>query len=235
MDDVYFIFNGINSLNMGVEISAFPPITKPERKVQTLDIPGRSGTLHIDDGTYSSYTLEIECIVDPFSKNKQKIDKILNWLDGKGDLIISTEPDKVYTAYVIQSIPLTNVIGVFPQFLVTFEVQPLKKSVNFRNEIVKITKKTMINNVGTVDSTPTITIYGSGNVILKINDEEFSIRNVDQYITINSELLEVYKDDINQNNKYNNFDFPKFKIGENTIGFKGNVQKIVIVPNWRWL
>lgn len=235
MKDYYFIFKGQKTTDFGIEISKFPDIIKPERNMQVVSIPGRNNNLYIDENTYNSYSLNFECVINPFAKNKQHIDKIISWLNGFGDLIISTEKDKIYNAVIRNSIPFSDTIGVFPKFPIIFEVQPLKKSVNFRNEIVEITKKTIINNTGTVDSDPTITIFGSGNVTLKVNEEEFSIKDINQYITINSEFLEVYKDKENQNNKYNNFDFPKFKQGQNIVDFIGNVEKIIIEPNWRWL
>lgn len=234
-DEYYFIFKGKKSTDFGVEIVAFPEIIKPERDIESVEIPGKSGIYHIDNGTYKSYLLSISCCINSFAKNKQHVDKIISWLDGFGELIISQEKDKIYTACIKNQIPIRDFIHLFPEFLITFEVQPLKKSVNFRNEIVEITKKTIINNIGTVESLPKITIFGSGDVTLKINDEEFSISNINQYITINSEFLEVYKDEENQNNKYNNFDFPKFKQGKNTIDFIGNVNKIIVGPNWRWI
>lgn len=235
MQDYYFIFNEINSKDMGIEIVEFPEIIKPERNIETVKIAGRNDNLYIDSKTYNSYDISIACTINYFFKNKKSIDKILAWLDGFGDLIISQERDKIYSACIKSSINLSNVIWLFPKFVVTFEVQPLKKSVNYINEILEITKRTTINNIGTIESNPNITIYGNGDIILIINDKQFVIKEIEDYITINSEYLEVYKDNLNQNNKYNNFEFPKFILGENTIDFSGDISKIEIVPNWRWL
>lgn len=235
MKDYYFIFNGVDSRDMGVDVVAFPEITKPERNIETVNIQGRNNNVYIDYKTYNSYNISIECTINKLSKNKQSIDKIISWLDGFGELITSQERDKIYSACIKDSIGISNVIWVFPKFIVTFEVQPFKKSVNYVNEELEITKQTIINNIGTVESSPVITVYGSGNISLNINEDTFPINNVQDYITINSEYLEVYKDNENQNNKYQNFDFPKFKLGKNIVSFTGDVQKIKIHPNWRWL
>lgn len=235
MRDYYFIFNGIDSRDMGIDVVAFPEIIKPERNIETVNVQGRNNNLYIDYKTYNSYNISIECTINKLSKNKQNIDKIISWLNGFGELIISQEKDKIYSACIKESIQISNVIWVFPKFIITFEIQPFKKSVNYINEELEITKETILNNIGTVESSPIITIYGNGNITLNINEDSFTINNIEDYITINSEYLEVYKDNINQNNKYQNFDFPKFKIGENIIAFLGNVNKIKIQPNWRWL
>lgn len=235
MRDYYFIFNGIDSRDMGIDVVAFPEIIKPERNIEIVNVQGRNNNLYIDYKTYNSYNISIECTINKLSKNKQSIDKILSWLDGFGELIISQERDKIYSACIKESIGISNVIWVFPKFIITFEVQPFKKSVNYINEELEITRETILNNIGTIESSPIITIYGNGDINLNINNNIFLIKNIEDYITINSEYLEVYKDNINQNNKYNNFEFPKFKVGENIISFSGNVNKIKIQPNWGWV
>lgn len=214
---------------MGVEIVAFPQITKPERNIQKINVAGRSGSLILDSGTYNDYTLNIECVLNPFSNKKQPISKIINWLDGAGDLILSIEPNMQYKAFISNAIPLTNVIDIFPNFQVIFNVQPFKKALGINS--FEITKDTNYNNPCFLHTHPIITIYGTGDVQLNINGEVFLINSIDEYITINSDLQEVYKDDINQNNNYNNFNFPKLQPGLNNISFTGDVEKIVIEPN----
>ena len=233
--DYYFIFNGKNSKDMGIEIVEFPPITKAQRNIQSVSIPGKSNNLNYDSYTYNPYTFSVACCINSFKKNKQTIDNIAAWLDGFGELILSQEPDKIYDVVIKNSIDFKDVIWLFPQFVIQFEVQPFKKSVNFASEIMEINKKTIINNIGTVPSLPQISIYGTGDITLKINNIPYFIKGIEDYITIDSEFLEVYKDDLNQNNKYNNFDFPFFGIGKNEIDFIGDIEKIIIKPNWRWI
>lgn len=234
--DYYFIFKDINSLDIGVEIVTFPPIIKPEKDTEIIEIPGRNGHLTIDNESYKSYNISIECLINPFAKNTASINDICSWLNGKGDLILSQESDKVYKANIIGQIAISDVINVFPTFMVTFEVQPLKKSVN--TEIIEITefsKNSVIVNIGNVPSNPIITIYGNGDVTLTVNDTPFLIRNIEEYIVINSELQEVYKDGINENFKYNNFEFPIFQVGKNDIKFNGEVTKTVININTNYI
>ena len=57
----------------------------------------------------------------------------------------------------------------------------------------------------------------------------------DLIVLIYTEMMEVYKDDENKNNSFTADDFPVFEVGENTISWTGNVERIEIQPNWRWL
>lgn len=235
MNNYYFIFKNIDSRDMGLEIVEMPNIVKPESSIDFIDIPGNNNGFYIDLKTYKPYNISIACTINPFYTDKKSIDNILAWLDGFGDLIVSQESDKIYSAVIINNINLSNVIWLYPQFLITFRVQPLKKSVNYINEELEINSESLVNNPGTVDSEPIITIYGNGEITLTVNEEEFQVVDVDEYITINSEILEVYKDNLNENNKYNNFTFPKLKSGNNILNIYGDYERVKIIPNWRWI
>ncbi|MDD3041087.1 hypothetical protein, partial [Bacteroides sp.] len=114
-------------------------------------------------------------------------------------------------------------------------VFPFKHSVDHADEEMSLTTGTTIYNQGTIYSEPTITIYGVGDVTLMINDVNYSLTGIDGYVTINSELQEVYKDTVNKNNSFLAMEFPRFEVKENSISWTGNVTKVEIEPKWRWL
>ncbi|SHE47178.1 hypothetical protein, partial [Anaerotignum propionicum] len=63
----------------------------------------------------------------------------------------------------------------------------------------------------------------------------YGLNGISGSVTINSEMMEVYKDVTNANNKYSALDFPRFQVGENSISWTGSVTKIEVEPKWRWL
>jgi len=233
----YFEFKGIASYDMGIIVTKLSDIIKPQKRVTPITIPGRQGVLYQDDGTYSNYTYDIECAIVNQGK-AINYSKITNWLDGYGELIVSTEPDKIYRARIINQIPISGVLKNFSNFLVQFDCFPFKYSVNAirsHADDLTLTAPTSIKNKGTVYAEPTITVYGSGNITLTINGANYTLTGVDGYITVDSERMEVYKGAINANNKYAAMDFPRFEVGMNTISWAGNVTKVEIKPKWRWL
>ena len=52
----YFIYNGIDSRMMGVIVTAMPPTVRAAQRVESVKVPGRSGSLHETDGSYDNYT-----------------------------------------------------------------------------------------------------------------------------------------------------------------------------------
>ena len=69
----YFIYNGINSRDMGISILKLPPRIKPERRGEIINVPGRNGFLFESDDAYNNKTLEIECtFLPPEGKSKEE-------------------------------------------------------------------------------------------------------------------------------------------------------------------
>lgn len=139
---------------------------------------------------------------------------------------ISTEPDKVYRVTIANKISIAQMMRVFQKFQVVMDTQPFKYSVNAAGDVLELTAPTTIRNSGTVYSEPLITVYGNGDITLNINGNPYPLRNVQESITIDSEMMEVFKEDTNQNGKYGGVEFPRFEVGKNENSGQGNVSKI---------
>lgn len=233
MTEPYFIFKGINSKSMRLLISSMPNIIKPKRRTTTITIPGRNGSETEDSGTYEGYTLSVGCGVENITQ--AELDKLWEWLDGSGDLILSTEPSKVYKARIDGEIALSDMYWVFQNFLIQFDVEPFKYSVNAANDFMVMTKRGTLYNRGTYYSEPIIKLYGSDTLSININGTDYSCENVSDYVTINTPMQMVYRGGVNMNSQYLARKFPTLLKGENTIYFSSNVIKAEIEPNWRWL
>lgn len=229
--NAWFRFRGIDSRSMGVRVTHMPETVRAERRVERVEIAGRSGSLHVDEGAYSSYDRTMECALI----NRHRLDEVAAWLVGSGEMIFSTEPDKVYDVMIANKVSIAQMMRTFQRFQVTMDTQPFKHSVNRFGERMELTAPQAVYNPGTVYAQPKITVYGSGNITLTINGTAFPLTAVDGYLTIDSESMEVYKDGESGNSKFSGADFPQLEVGQNAVGWTGNVGKIIIEPGWRWL
>lgn len=226
----YFIYNSIDSRMMGVIVTAMPPTVRAAQRVESVKVPGRDGSLHETDGSYDNYTKTMECAI----KNRERLDDIAAWLTGSGEIIFSSEPDKIYRVTISNTISIAQMMRTFQKFQVSFDTYPFKYSVNKFDEALELTKPAVILSKGTVHSQPVITVHAAGAVTLTINGADYPLSNVDDYVTINSEIEECYKGDLNRNNIFSADEFPRLQPGENAISWTGDVEKIEIQPNWRW-
>lgn len=231
-----FTFGNKNSYtDFGILIAKRPNIPMPKRRVSNVIIPGRSSSLKFDERTYDDITIVLECSIIDKKDIIEKIDKIKEWLvtTGESDLIFSFQSDKKYIAQVVNMIDFKQVLKYTSQFPIIFNCKPFKYKLN--EQVITITKNnSTIYNEGTFESEPVIKIYGSGDIKLKINDDEVTIKNVDGYVTIDSVLKDAYKDEVLKNGDMIG-EFPVFKVGKNIIGFSENVSKVEIGVNEVWI
>lgn len=219
----FFIFNNISSRDKGIFVNRLPPIAKPEKNYEEIEIPGRNGKLYIDNGNFNNFTYEITCTLMPGTN----IRSISNWLNGEGKLILSTELDKYYNVIVKNQIDFEQIYKVCNEFVVVFDVYPISYGT--------IEKEININEMSTITITestykikPYIKIEGSGNITLTINNKSVILNDIQEYIELDCELEEAFKDNINCNNKIYCLDFPELQVGKNVIEFLGNITNIYI-------
>lgn len=230
----YIIFKGKFSRSMGVIVNTLPDIVRPKKRVNTITIQGRHGVLHETDGTHDNILKTVECTID----RNANLSNITNWLVDFGKLILSSEPDKFYNAFVYDGIPFAEQIHNFKQFQVIFDCEPFKYKV--REEPIELTEPEAIFIGGTYECQPLVNIYVNGEttVNLNINGSEFTVENVTGYVTIDCDIMDTYTE-VNSvlvsMNRYTTGDYFTLQCGKNEISWTGNVNRIEIYPRCRWL
>jgi len=222
----YFTFNNISSEDF-LTVDKLPSIIRATKNIQKIEIEGRDGFLTQDNGSYKGILKTVECWI----KDLKDIDFICEWLSGSSEVIFSNEPEKIYKTTIINQIEFIKFMKEFHKFIILFECQPHKYSLN--NTMITLKSAGAIYNNGS-NSKPIIKIYGSGTINLIINDNIITIDNISEYVVINSDLMDCYKDTLLKNNDMSG-EFPELLPGINNISWTGALTKIEITPNWRWL
>lgn len=223
-----FIWNGIHSDEMGIIVEKLPTITRPEERVNKYIIPGRSGHLTIIDNAFESEVKSVEFHLIDTSPNVIK-----QWLTGSGKVIFGNDEDRFYKARIVNKIDLEKMITILHKGIALFDCQPFGYF-NEGENYISIDKTTSIYNPGTYKSEPYIKIYGTGDLTIRINDNSIQLKEVEDYIELDTEIMECFKGTEPLNNKMVG-EFPYFISGENKITWDGNVSKIEIKGRWRSL
>lgn len=224
-----FIWKNQDSyLDYGIVINTKPPLVRAEKNVEEIEVPGRDGDLTIDDKTYKPITFPFICTL----LDDSNIDNVITWLDGYSDLILSWRNDRSYKAKMINRIDISESLATLGEFPLLFKAQPFASIIN--NPIITMTVPGNITNAGTHASKPVMKIYGNGAITLTINGAIIYLTNVVDYVIIDSEIVDCYKDTLLKNNDMSG-DFPALKVGTNTISWTGAVSSIQITPNSKFL
>lgn len=116
--EAWFTFNGVDSREMGVIVTAMPETVRAERRIESITVAGRNGSLHTDEGVYESYDRTMECALI----KRARLDEITAWLVGSGEMTFSTEPDKVYRVTIANKISIAQMMRVFQKFQLIFHL-----------------------------------------------------------------------------------------------------------------
>ena len=221
-----FIWKGFSSLEKNIYIkNALKIVPRAEKKVEKIKIPGRNGCLFEDTESYEDVSYTIECN----TKRNANINDIKQWLLGNGELILSNQPDVFYKGYIYNQLDIETMIRFFKSFQVNFVLQPFAYSIE---KYVEKLEGVMESDLDITDATakmyPLLNIYGSEEINITINKQSLVV-HPDEYITIDCEMLEAYKDNENANAKVLG-DIGKIVLnpGLNEIYIVGNYNKIEI-------
>lgn len=219
-----FIWNDISSDDMGVKVTALPPFSLSTENTNIIELDGYDGSL-IELLGYKSDTKTIEC-----DYKGDNTERLLNWLNGTGEVSFSNMPGYFYKARINNQIPIGEIIrNKIYDFSVSFLCQPFRYFINGKNPINITSSGITINNPGNHIAKPIMTITGSGNITVTINGRVFTITGLTGSITIVSEIQGVLDD----KGGLMDGDFPFFDTGKNTISWTGTVSNIEIIPYWR--
>ena len=229
----WFIWKGKRCTEYGIHVLEQPPITIPAERATFTNIPGRPGSLTMLEGydVYDDLILTAQCIIS----NPNNIHTIASYLKGSGKVAFANRPGGFYYARIVNQIPFEKILRGNPHrsFAVNFRCQPFWYPEKVPVETLPASTSLLINP-GSVYSEPTITVYGSGEITLMVGTQIVELTDIEDSITLNTSLMEAYKDTTSMNSCMSG-DFPTLPPGQNAISWTGNVTKVVIQPNWRYL
>lgn len=228
------IYNNLNSIELGLYVEKKPSIPAPAKRVETIEIEGRHGSLHLDKG-YGDITITIPFGFEEKDNFARKCREITSWLRiTENKNLRFTDDDEVY--YKVKSISMgefTRNMNTIGRFTCTFVVEPFAYLLEGNNVITITEENNKIYNMGTYESEPYLKIYGNGNISVIVNYESIHFNDVRDYIEIDTELMQCKKGNYNANGDMEGR-FPIFALEENNIRFyKDGVTKIEIIPRWR--
>ena len=230
----WFEWNGVYCTDHGVYVLEQPPMTIPNERVTYTEIPGRPGSLATLEGddVYEDITLTAKCMI----ADLDGIPAVATWLKGGGTVTFANRPGGFYHARISNQIPFEKILRGNPHrsFAINFRCSPPFWYMSNPEEIAISTGSAVVVNPGSVYSEPIIHVYGSGDATLVINDTVVELEGVEEGIILNSAIQEAYQGETLQNEKMEG-EFPVLKPGENLISWSGDITRLVIAPNWRYL
>lgn len=216
--------------------------TAPERDIQVIDIPGRSGSLLIDNKKYPNVDMIYNVIFYPGPSSFMSVENRVAEMKRKLALFpgaytkfrdTTDHSDEFYLARVTGELePVFTPDRSMAKMRVTFNRKPQRFLRSGENVVTLTHRSETISNPGTQPSQPLLKIYGTGTVT--INDQTITILTADEYTMVDCESMECYKGTVSKNGSvaFTNNEFPTFAVGSNSISLGTGISKVDITPRW---
>ena len=121
---MHFTFNGVNSQQYGLKVKQSNHLSRPAKKIESIEIPGRTGNLIIDDGSKKNQSIELLCTLDCRSNaNIAVISKQIGaWLqDPIGYQTLTMYDGMVFKAICTNQVDISEVIDNFAEVSIRFD------------------------------------------------------------------------------------------------------------------
>lgn len=228
----YVFYNNKSSKDLGLIIENTPNIPSAKRIYETIEIDGGEPLIKIKGYKDIEISFDFAYMAEQseYLKKKSIVD---NWLLNNVNcyLIYSMDDSASYRVKQIEIGETSTTSRVVRHFTVKFTCRGLRY-INTGLEPLILNKGITLNNFGIYESKPLIKIYGSGDVELIANSTRFTVKNINEYVSVDSELKKCFKDNTNKGKDMTG-EWIDFSIGENIISWNGAVTKVEITPRWR--
>ena len=237
-----FTYNGRSSADFGLHIQSKNVFSAPEYDAEFVSVPGRSGDIINPNRRFAN--IKVNYTVFLARKNTAALASVLRdikgWLYSEPDRYheIADSYDAEYFRYgvISGSLDIEEQLNKVGSFTVTFNCKPYKYSYAGQQTVAADDSTLTVTNPTAFESRPYIKLYGSGAVTLNISSggstSSWTISDIDEYIEIDSELMNCYKGTVLKNDTVTGDGFPALKSGVSTIACVGDVTRIEVIPRW---
>ena len=225
---------GVSSDDLGVVVERFPALNGPSRRLEAVQVPGRSGDLLIDRGAYDNYTQVYDVY---FYAGRDRAPAgaraVRAWLQGPigyQRLEDSYDPNYYRMAYYAGPSDIENAMNQFGRATVSFTCKPQrwKKSGEYP---IPCASGMHLHNDG-FPALPLIKVSGTGAGSLTVGSVTVAIHSLDGYVMLDSDTQNAYKDTLNKNSTISAPEFPVLQPGENVVSWTGGIAAVEITPRW---
>ena len=243
----WFRWNGVSCLEYGMRVTQQPTITIPKERLTDVTVPGRPGTLHLPEG--ASIYEDIELTATCYIPESSQVPAIAAWLQGEGKVEFANRAGGFYYARLADIIQFNRIVR--GRTALTFELKFVCKPFWYALPIVTVSfsdQGYLLHGEGTVFSEPIITVNGSGDITLMVNETTVYLNDLEDSITLDCAAGIAYS--IGENDTLvwagekvalEDGEWPTLKPVDNnnlfnwTLGSGASLSSITVQPNWRYL
>ena len=118
-----FTFNGVSSRNFNIKIKQSNHLSIPRKKLEFIEVQGRTDNLMIDEGCREMLDIELECFVDCRNENtRQYAIGLDDWLNSStGYKELKFDDGTILKAIFVGQIDFNEIVKNFNEIILQFK------------------------------------------------------------------------------------------------------------------
>lgn len=235
---------GKRSDQFGITVEKYPGYTKPERKVDRYNVPGRNGDIVLMQDAWENVEQSYQIVAGDGEMHSVpgSFGMVADWLcspKGYCELWDEFDPTHFRLACFIGSFDVDSLsVGRVGRTTIRFDCKPQRFLMSGKAEIVISSSPAVVSNPTAYNARPLLFVQrsGSGSGTVTVNGTVFTISDIPTAgLYIDCEEMNCYDSNYNNMNNVVSSSTSEFAIlspGQNSIGFTGRVQRVTITPRW---
>lgn len=229
------VWGGKSSDDIRVVVERYPTLSRPVRKQEIVQVPGRNGDLIFQQDVFENYIQPYDIYISAEVPRLPLVArKVAAWLyapKGYQRLEDGYEPDFYRMAYYSGPTDIENIMNRFGRATIEFSCKPQRFSRTGEWPVLYEAPGILFNPFQ-FSAEPLIKVSGNGKGALQIGGYQMDILTLNGTITLDSQTQNAYQNTQNKNGAIRAPEFPKLDPGENEIAWTGGIQRVEIIPRW---
>lgn len=233
-------FDGVSSEDFGADLNTIGSFQRPERDVESIDVPGRNGSLIIDNGRYKNTSITYGCKIW-----RKSTEEFRNAYDAFADFLLlhqasyykledSGDPDHFrmarYAGGIEPDITESWDGARYAEFDIEFDCKPQRYRVD-GDQMRQFTSGSTLYNPTRHTALPLIRVHGTGAVT--IGGTAIKIASgASSYVDLDCDLHMAYEGTENRAQIVMLNDWPALSPGVNAVSYDSTITQVEIMPRW---
>jgi phage-related protein len=225
----YFAFDGFRSDSAGILVERKKTYGLPERDVDKIHVPGRSGDVLIDHGSYKNVRISYDCA----AQSVDALETLRSALTGGSGYRLLTDSYSPWQRMALFASALDFdelILNRAYRFTVVFDCKPQRW--RDREQSISGTNSVALTNPGSCTATPKVQTTGIGNVTVTFGSAgSIALSGLTASAVIDSEAKVAYLQ--RADGTRTNIAVPSFpELTGGTLSASGNVTALTVWPRW---
>lgn len=204
------------------------------RDVEAVEIPGRNGVLHLDNGRWMERTQTYHAFIKG-NNYPARLGYARNTFGRVG---------KAYTRLEDTFNPDTYTLATFADAMIpeslafrtaglcdlVFQCRP-ERYLRTGDQTITTTSSVTLANPTGMPAKPLFRVYGTSGT-LTVGNIALTLTDIDGYVDIDCEMGDCYKGSVNCNSKVTLEKFPTLDEGTTGVALSGSLTSVQITPRW---